>query len=354
MGCFHYGPRRRDCRYELALKIGTVDTERSVLVIAELGNNHEGDIGRAVEMVSAAADAGADAVKVQTFRTESFVRASETERFARLKGFELGLDATSRLAELARKRGLLFIATPFDVVSAAALEPLVDAYKIASGDADFFPLLRFVAGTGKPMVMSTGGGDMNRVDRAVSAISSVWKSKGQGSELALLHCVSAYPTPENQANLLAIQTLAATYTYPIGYSDHTLGIFASIAAVALGAHLIEKHLTLSKSLSGFRDHQLSSEPAEFRKLVEGIRSVSRMLGDGRKTVQPSEHDHIVAAGRSIVAARDLPAGHVISLDDVTWMRPSGGIPPGEEAQVIGRSLTRALATGELILPDGLG
>ncbi|CEF48520.1 unnamed protein product [uncultured bacterium] len=335
------------------MTIGDVDLRRSVFIVAEIGNNHEGDIARAREMVMAAAEAGADAVKLQTFRTEHYVSRSDQARFARLKGFELSTDTVLALAELAAARGVKFLSTPFDLGSVATLAPIVDAYKIASGDIAFFPLLSAVARTGKPVILSTGASDLTRIDRAIEALSSEWQAAGRDGEVAILHCVSAYPVPEDQANLLAIRTLAERYPHPVGYSDHTIDIFAPIAAVALGARLIEKHFTLKKTLSDFRDHQLSAEPAEFQALVKAVRSVSAMLGTGVKTLQPCERDMPIATGRSIVATRDLPAGHVVDHNDLTWVRPAGGLAPGDEAAVIGRVLTLALRCGDRVMPEHL-
>lgn len=324
-----------------------------VCVIAEIGNNHEGDEGLAGEMIAAAAESGATAVKFQTFRTEHFQSREDAVRFARLKGFELSAAATARLASQARSKGLTFISTPLDLRSAAMLEPLIDVFKVASGDLEFIPLLQFLAVTGKPVIISTGGSDFVRIDRAVSCLLSSWRDTGSRGDLALLHCVSAYPAPEDQLNLRAIRSLAARYPYPIGYSDHALGMFACVAAVALGARIIEKHFTLSKTYSTFRDHALSAEPHELRELVTVLRSVSRMLGDGTKVLQPCEQELATRGGRSIAAVRDLPAGHVVERDDLIWIRPAGGFAPGEESRVVGRTLRAAVGLGGVITPQHL-
>ena len=322
------------------MRIGEFDTAERVLVIAELGNNHEGDRDDAIELVRRAADCGADAIKLQTFRTELFVRPQDRERYERMSRFELAPEVVQELADLARSLGLLFISTPLDLESAAMLEPLVDAYKIASGDNDFVPLLERVAASGKPAILSTGLSDLEGVERAAAHFD--------GRELAVLQCTSAYPAPAEEANLAAIGLLAERLGRTIGYSDHTLGIDACLAAVAAGARLLEKHFTLDKEKSDFRDHSLSADPPELRELVDGVRRVEALLGRAEKRVQPSEADLTVAARRAIVAATDLAEGEVIAIEQLSWLRPADGLPPGEEARLVGRTLTRAVAAGEPI------
>ena len=335
------------------MRINDADTDQRVLVIAEVGNNHEGDESVAERLVREAAAAGADAVKFQTFRTEHYVSASDADRFARLKSFELGFDAFERLATLARSLGLAFISTPFDLESATFLGEVADAVKIASGDNAFFPLIDAVAATGKPMLVSTGGSDLARTSAAVDTVRQRWDGADHG--LAVLHCVSSYPTPPDEANVAAVATIADAFPgVTPGYSDHTTGVDAAVLAVAVGARVIEKHFTLDHAFSDFRDHLLSAEPAELSELVERIRSTETLLGSGEKEIQPSEAASLDAIRRSIVASRDLPAGHVLALADLTWIRPAGGLDPGNEDQLIGKTLNRPVAFGERLLPNDLG
>ncbi len=322
------------------------DTAERVLVIAELGNNHEGDPGVAQRLVREAAAAGVDAVKLQTFRTEHYVSADDVERFARLKSFELPFAAVEELSALARSLGLLFVSTPFDLESADRLVPLVDAIKIASGDNTFYPLIARAARGGRPLILSAGLATLAEVEQAVALVRREWDAHGVGGELAVLHCVSSYPVEPPEANLLAIRALGSSLDCTIGYSDHTAGLDAAPLAVALGARIVEKHFTLDKDFSDFRDHQLSATPDELRKLVSRIRTASAMLGSEEKTVQPSERDALPALRRSIVAAADLQAGHVVTDEDLTWVRPGGGLAPGQEERLLGRRLVRAVRQGE--------
>jgi sialic acid synthase SpsE len=336
------------------VQIGSFDLATQVLVVAEIGNNHEGQFDVAERMVRAAAEAGADAVKFQTFRTDHYVSRSDEARYQRLKRFELAPSQFESLAQLARSLGVLFMSTPFDVRSADVLEPLVDAYKIASGDNTFYPLLDRVAATRKPVIVSTGLSDLDVIDRAVARVHAAWDRVNHRGELAILHCVTAYPTPPAEANLAAIDVLASRYGCTVGYSDHTIGIDATIVAVARGARIVEKHFTLDKNYSAFRDHQLSADPDDFRTLVTRVRATTTALGSPEKRVQSCEAAVVTALRRSIVAAAPLDAGHVLQWSDLTWIRPGGGLPPGDEHVLVGKPLLRTVAFGELLLPSDVG
>lgn len=329
------------------------DTTRRVLIVAEIGNNHEGDVAVAERLLDEAAAAGADAVKFQVFRTEQFVRRSDRARFARLRGFELAPRAFERLAKRARAAELKLIATPLDLASAAFLTPLVDAFKIASGDNNFVPLLDQLAATHKPLILSCGIASLDELAGGVARIRGVWAGSGVDPGLAALHCVSAYPVPPEQANVRAVATLAQALGCAPGYSDHTLGCDACVLAVAAGARIIEKHFTLDHHYSDFRDHQLSADPPELAELVRRIRAAETLLGDGRKVTPDCEREAHTAYRRSIAARRDLPAGHVLRWDDLAWTRPGGGLPPGAEARVIGRALRCAVPMGEHLSCDML-
>jgi len=332
------------------MKIGTFDTDRRVLVVAEIGNNHEGDFALAAAMVRRAAECGVGAVKFQTVRAEQLVRRSETARFDRLKRFELSERQFSELSAIAHEAGLLFLSTPLSLPAAAFLEPLVDAYKIASGDNDFFPLIEQVARTAKPVIVSTGVSDVSQIDVTVRCVRRQWEAAGIRGELGLLHCVSSYPTPPEQANLRSIPFLAERFGCTVGYSDHTLGVEAAVLSVAAGARIIEKHFTLDKQQSDFRDHQLSADPHEMTELVERVARAETLLGVADKQVQPCESASQTAIRRSIVAARDLPAGAAIAAADLKWIRPGDGLRPGNEGSLIGRKLKRDLREDDAISP----
>lgn len=332
------------------MRIGSLDTDSRIVVVAEIGNNHEGDVERARKLVRAAAAAGADAVKFQTYKTELFVRPADEERFARLKSFELSQEAFAVLADLAHELGLAFVSTPLDLESATFLEEVADAVKIASGDNTFVPLIRQVAAGSKPMIMSTGLVDL---DEARAALELARGARPSGAEVALLHCVTAYPAQPAEINLRVIPELASALGCTVGYSDHTLGIEACVAAAAIGARILEKHVTLDPPPSDFRDHDLSARPDELAELVRRVRLVEELLGTGEKRPQASEVELRDAVRRSIAARRDLPAGHVIVASDLAWLRPGEGIAPGREGEVVGRILRRAVTAGEQLRPDDL-
>ncbi|MGH2824836.1 MAG: N-acetylneuraminate synthase family protein [Thermoleophilaceae bacterium] len=327
------------------MKIGSVDTGERVLIVAEVGNNHEGDPEVARELVRRAADSGAHAVKFQTFRASGIVRARDEARFRQLSSYELEPAVVVELAELAHSLGLLVMSTPLDLDSVELLEPLVDAYKVASGDNDFFPLLERVGGAGKPVIVSTGLVDVGGVQTAKTAVEA------QGAEVAVLHAVTAYPAPAEAVNLAAIPTLARELRCTVGYSDHTLGNEACVAAVAVGARIVEKHFTLDHDHSDFRDHKLSADPGELRRLVERVALVETLLGSPEKAMQAAEAELAPTVRRSIAAARDLPRGHVLQQADLAWLRPRDGLTPGQEGRLLGRALRHEVAMGESILED---
>lgn len=333
------------------MKIGPIDLSREVLVIAEIGNNHEGDFGRAAEMIHAAAAAGAQAVKFQTIIPERLVAAEQTARIEQLGRYAFSRDQFAELAGIARSAGVIFLSTPFALEVVSWLDELVPAFKIASGDNNFQQLLAAVAATGKPILLSTGMADLAGIKSACRIIEGAAQPGKTRSEIALLHCVSAYPTPPEQANLLAIATLARETGRVVGYSDHTLGIAAAVLSIALGARIVEKHFTLSKTQSDFRDHALSADPSEFAGLVQQIRLAQVILGTGEKTPRPAEAATTAAARRSIVARTALPAGHVLTASDLDWLRPGGGLQPGQENLIVGRRMARAVAQGQMIMPD---
>lgn len=325
-------------------------------VIAEAGVNHNGDVARALELVDAAALAGADAVKFQTFSADRLATAEapkaayQQERTGAagsqrdmLRALELSGHAHASLQRRCAERGIVFLSTPFDERSADLLDTLgVPAFKIPSGEVTNTPLLMHVARKGRPLLISTGMATLDDVRHAVDAI------RGAGNDrIVLLHCTSAYPAPIDGANLRAMHTLAETFGAPVGYSDHTPGIAVALAATALGACVIEKHLTLDRTLPG-PDHQASIEPDEFAALVRGIRAVEAALGDGVKMPSDSERALAAAVRRSLVAARDLAAGERLTPDMVIAKRPGTGLAPAALPQMLGRRLRVAVPADSLL------
>jgi N-acetylneuraminate synthase/N,N'-diacetyllegionaminate synthase len=326
-------------------------------VIAEIGVNHNGRPDLAAQLIDAAADAGADAVKLQTWDTDALVTADApladyqrqaggpSTQYALLKSLELPADALGALKARARSRGLEFFSTPDDEASADLLERLgVALFKIGSGELTNLALLRRVAAIGRPMIVSTGMATLAEVGAAVRAIEDAGSPP-----LVLLHCVSTYPSRPDETNLRAMDTLAA-FGCPVGFSDHTPGPEVAIAAVARGAAVIEKHLTLDRSLPG-PDHRSSMEPAEFRSLVAAIRAVESALGDGLKGPAVSELPIRAVVRKVIVAARAMRAGEVVTPADVVLLRAPAGLPPSALPQVVGRPLKRDVARHSPITSD---
>lgn len=320
-------------------------------VIAEAGVNHNGDVEMAHRLVDAAADTGADAVKFQTFKADRLASANspkaeyqlratgaDESQLDMLRRLELDRAAHSDLMRHCERRGILFLSTPFDEDCADMLAGLgVAAMKTPSGELTNLPYLAHVARLGLPMIVSTGMATLGEVEQAVRTIAD-----SGAPPLCLLHCVSAYPAPPEDANLRAMATIAACFGTPTGFSDHTPGIGVPVAAAALGARVIEKHLTLDRSLPG-PDHKASLEPDQFTAMVAAIRQATAALGDGRKTPRAAEIEIAAVARKSLVSRRPLPAGTIVSTIDLAAKRPGTGIPPGQSALVIGRRVRRDLA-----------
>ncbi len=329
----------------------------SPFVIAEAGVNHNGDPSIARALVDAAAEAGADAVKFQTFDPDALAvadapqaeyqreRAAAPNQRAMLAALQLPEAALRDLQRHAADRGIAYLSTPFDTASLALLDALdLPALKIGSGDLTNVVLLRAAAATGRPVLLSTGMATLDEVRRAVEEL--------RGVETVLLHCTSAYPAPEGDANLRAIATLREAFGLEVGYSDHTIGATTALAAVALGASVIEKHLTLDRTMEG-PDHAASAEPDDFASMVREILIVHEALGDGVKEPRPIEADTIRVARRSVVIARDLAAGHRITAEDVAVKRPGTGISPFDLDSILGRTTSRALPADHILGWDDL-
>jgi N,N'-diacetyllegionaminate synthase len=273
-------------------------------------------------------------------------------RLQQLRRFTLTEVEWTEIFHEASKIGVECFATAFDIESAKWLRGRQKLFKVASGDNDFVPLMCEIASFGCPTLISTGMTDLQDVRKIVD----IWGNTSEfgTNNLSLLHCVSSYPVPDDQANLWAIQTLQKEFpNIAIGYSDHCLGIESAIAAVALGACVVEKHFTLDHDLSDFRDHQLSATPDEFQKMVTAIRRVEQMRGSGKLELSPCEEPVEAIARRSIAALRDLVPGETVRSEDLTWLRPGNGFRVGQEAMIEGRQVTRVLQAGEILFPSDL-
>lgn len=323
-------------------------------VIAEVGVNHNGDVRIAHQLIDVAAAAGADAVKFQTFDPALLVaedaatapyQTSATgipSQREMLDALVLPLGAWQELSKHAATTGLHFLSTPFDLPSARLLAELdVPALKVPSGELTNAPFIRSLAAMGLPLLMSTGMGDLAEVGTAVAHAAAA-------PALALFHCVSAYPAPDDQANLRAIATMQQAFGVPVGWSDHTVGAVTAVASVALGAALLEKHITLDRRMAG-PDHAASEDPAAFGAYVADVRRAESALGDGQKRPQPAEAPNREAARRSWHASRDLRPGDEIGPNDVVALRPATGVPPNED--VVGRRVSRHVRAGEPLRHD---
>ena len=332
------------------MKICEHNLNEKIFIVAEIGNNHEGDFQTALELVEAASSTGVNAIKFQTFIPEKYYASSESTRIEMLKKFQLSNDNLKEIRNFAISKGLIFFSTPFDLESARFLNPLQDLFKISSGDNTFWPLIKEVASYRKSTIISTGSSGFKELDR----IYSYFKDKELLNKLSFLHCVSSYPVPKEQANLLMIKKLVKKYkNINVGYSDHTLGIEAAICAAALGARIIEKHFTLNKNYSSFRDHQLSAEPNEMKVLVERIREVEDLIRPDMPDIQSCEKPNLTLIKRSIAASKNIDKGSKITLEDIIYLRPGLGLSENMEKNVIGKITSKAILKGELLSKDNI-
>ena len=324
-------------------------------VIAEAGVNHNGNLGLAMKLIDAAVASGADAVKFQTFSAEKVAALSapkaeyqmaatgaEESQLAMIKKLELPHSSFRKLKIYCEESGIIFLSTPFDEESADFLDSIgVIAFKISSGELTNLDFLQHVARKQKPMIVSTGMAELAEVRAAVEAIRAE-----NSAELLLLHCVSNYPATPGSVNLRAMQTLEQEFGCAVGFSDHTLGIEIALAASSLGAHVIEKHITLDRKMAG-PDHSASLEPQEFAAMVQGIRKIECALGDGIKRPAPEELPNIQVGRRSLVAACDIPAGTVLTAEHIAVLRPGTGLAPAMRKSLCGRTTKHNVPAGTL-------
>lgn len=333
---------------------------QNVFIIAEAGVNHNGDLQLAKKLVDAAMEAGADAVKFQTFKAEEVVTPdSERARYQKdnmpdkdesqlemIKRLELSYAQFRELDAYCRQQGIIFLSSPFDQESIDFLAGLgVPYFKVPSGEITNYPFLRRIAQKKQPVILSTGMATLGEVEGALRVLR-----EAGATDITLLHCTTNYPALPGEVNLRAMLTMRQAFALPVGYSDHTMGIAIPIAAVALGAEVIEKHLTLDRNLPG-PDHRASLEPEEFKDMIIGIRQVEKSMGDGIKRPAPSELAIMPAARRSLVAARDIAAGEIITESCLTVKRPGTGIPPNFWDVVVGRQARRDIAAGSILSWD---
>ena len=327
----------------------------SVYIIAEAGVNHNGDINLAYQLVDAAKTAGVDCIKFQTFKSENLVshtaQKAEYQKAATgdssqqdmLKQLELSFGEFVSLKEYCDRKGIFFLSTPFDFESIEFLNSIeMPFWKIPSGEVTNYPYLVALAKTGKPVVMSTGMCEMQEIEDAIAVLR-----ENGASDIKLLHCNTEYPTPYEDVNLKAMKTLRDAFGVEVGYSDHTKGIEVPIAAVAMGAAVIEKHFTLDRNMEG-PDHKASLEPQELKQMVDSIRHIEAALGSGDKKPSPSEKKNMAVARKSIVAAKRIKAGDILTEENITVKRPGNGICPMRWKEVLGTRAVRDFEEDELI------
>jgi N-acetylneuraminate synthase/N,N'-diacetyllegionaminate synthase len=334
----------------------TIGDGHPCFIIAEAGVNHNGNLEMALQLADAAADAGADAVKFQTFKAEKLISASAPKaeyqkattgtgerQLEMVRRLEMSEAMTRSAADHAAKRGVLFLSTAFDEDSVDLLDQLdVPAFKVGSGDLTDLPLLEFIGHKRKPVILSTGMAYLEEVEAAFETLLAAGCP-----EIALLQCVSAYPADPEAANLKVIHTLKEHFDVPIGFSDHSLGSELAIAAVALGASVIEKHITLDVNLPG-PDHRVSLTPDAFKNMTRSIRLVEAGLGDGLKRPTAGEQNVRDVARRSIVAACPIPQGAIVTREMLAFKRPGTGISPADWKKVVGLRATREISFDSLI------
>jgi N-acetylneuraminate synthase len=346
----------------MEMRIGArrIGPGRPCFIIAEAGINHNGDMAAAKRLIDVALEAGADSVKFQTFKAEESVTAQTpaaayqsrndptiTSYLQMLKRLELPEDSSKELSRYAEKRGILCFSKPAWLGAVDELEAAgVPLYKIGSGDVTFDSLLRRVARTGKPVILSTGMSTLDEVREAVRILREAGTT-----QLGILHCVTSYPVEFRHVNLRAMDSLRAAFPdCPVGYSDHTLGTEAAVAAVALGACIVEKHYTLDKTLPG-PDHKASLEPEELAQMIRQIRNVEQALGHGRKEPAECEKENIPIVRKSLVASRAIRRGETLKDEDLGFKRPGTGLPEKRRPFLIGRRASRDIAKDELLSED---
>ncbi len=324
-------------------------TKKKVMIVAEIGNNHEGSFKIAKKLIDKAKSCKVDAVKFQTFNRSLFYANNQKKSHKKLKKFNLSFNEFKKLSQYARKKKLIFFSTPLDLLSAENLNNIQNIFKVASSDNNYFDLITKIISFKKDIIISTGYADIKLIKKIENKILNSWGNKKKKLNLAFLHCVSSYPTEFAESNIFSIKYLKKNLSKKtiIGYSDHTIGIETSLLAVSLGARIIEKHFTLDKKFSSFRDHSLSSDPKEMSNLVKKIRLLEKMMKNDKKTPQLSEIKSMKLNRRSCAAATNLKAGEKIFENDIIGVRPMLGIPINGKKIFIKKKLKKSLKMGSI-------
>ena len=315
--------------------------ERGVFVIAEIGGNHEGDFEYAKRLLKLASESGANAVKFQIYRGDKLVsKVEDPERNQHFKRFELSLDQYIELAKMGRDLGTMFMASIWDREAMALLEPHITIHKIGSGDFNAYEMVEAAVRTGKPIIQSCGLATIEEVEEYIEYIKSLDPSYITERKLCLMQCTVMYPIPDRDANLNAMLLIRERTGLPVGYSDHTIGTYASEIAVAIGAQVIEMHFTDDREEKEFRDHKISVTRDEMREFIRKIEKIKELQGAREKKVMPSEieNNHLVSFRRAVYPAQDLSAGSVLTCDNIISLRPNVGIDGRHYFRVLGKRL----------------
>ena len=326
---------------------------KKTFIIAEAGNNHEGNLSNAKKLINLAAKTGADAIEFQTFLTEKFINKKDSKRFKQLKKFQLNFKQFKQLKDLANKKKLKFISTPLDIYSAKFLLKNSDIIKIASSDNNFFPLLDVVLKSNKSIIISTGMTNYKELSHLIGYIKKKIGAKKTKEKISLLHCVTSYPVEDKFVNLNSIPYLINKTNLTIGYSDHSLGFEACLGAVTLGAKIIEKHFTINKKFSKFRDHAISADFNEMKVIVKGIRKIENQLGELTKDITKTEKKFLMKLRRGPYSIKNLKKGEKISIENTEFLRGTNSNNFLNLKGIIGKKIKKGLKKNIIIKKDNL-
>tara|TARA_B100001094_G_C18176328_1_gene798090 strand:- start:1020 stop:2030 length:1011 start_codon:yes stop_codon:yes gene_type:complete len=329
------------------VNIDQIIKKKNLFIIAEAGNNHEGNFDRAVKMIYSASECGADAIKFQTFKTKNFVsNLYKKKSINKLKNFELTYNQFHKLSQIAKKKNIIFISTPLDIESAFFLNKIQNVFKIASGDNDFYDLIDLIISFNKKTIISTGITDIENLKKIHRKFKAKFK-KNIKKKLSFLHCVTDYPVPNEFINLNSILYLKEKFPeIDIGYSDHSLGNLACLGAATMGAKILEKHFTLDKNLSSFRDHKLSADPKELKNLIIDAHKITKAKGKYGKFILPNEKKNLLVAKRSYFLTQDLFKDDKLTKKKLIMLRPRKKFSYINE--IIGKKINQNLKKGKMI------
>jgi len=314
------------------------------LIIAEIGNNHEGSFDNAIKLINAAKKSGVNAVKFQTYKPELYYTQSEKDRIKKLSKFQLSYEEFYKLSKYAKKQKLIFISTPFDLESLDFLKNIVDIIKISSGDNNFSELILSSIKSRKELIISTGLTSLKEIKNLIYFI----KKNNYSKKTYLLHCVANYPVAPEDANLNFLLELKSIFKENYGYSDHTIGIDACVISYLLGAKIIEKHFTLNKSFSSFRDHAISADPKDMKNLVDKINSYKVLLTNKKNNYLKCENKERILLRRSLYANKNIKKNYILTKEDIVALRPGKGIPPNNKSLILSKKTKKKLKKGSIL------